>query len=114
MSKKKSLSDNFRDIFFDSPLKIGASAILTVAFMSQATNLAYDESERHKIFLEQNGFSDVTVEDRNYVWGKALTCGIGSDFSYSEYDGIRKEGLICNGIAWNNDEITIHLDNNSL
>lgn len=114
MSKKKTLSDHAYEIFFDSPLKIGASALLTIMFMSQATNLAYDESRNHKDFLEDNNFSNVVTKDRDFVIGKALSCGIGSDFTYSAADGIRKEGLICNGVGWNSDEISIHLNDNSL
>ena len=88
--------------------------LLAVMFSSQATNLAHDESRNHKDFLEDNNFSNVITEDRDFVIGKALSCGIGSDFTYSAADGIRKEGLICNGVWWNSDEISIHLNDNSL
>lgn len=114
MAKKQTLSEQFYDIFLSTPLRFGSSMLLAVVFSSQAANLAYDESERHKDFLEDNNFSNVITEDKNFVISKALSCGIGSDFTYSAADGIRKEGLICNGIWWNNDEITITLNDNTL
>lgn len=78
-----------------------ATLLLASAFAAQSVQYFSDHSEDHKSFLENEGYTDIVVEDKSHTFFRgAHHCFVASEFNAVNSNGEARQGLACSNGAF--------------